>query len=357
MRRLLTFHLLPALVLLAGAPVAAQESLGTPLERARQTFAVADEDADGVLDAQELAKASIGAAEYRAWDVDQSGGLSGDEFLGYYRQLVIDAGKAPGAGLDLEVRRVAKARGEEADRKRKSIGSESASSDVAPSQSAPKGQAPGRTTADKYRRARAALDERLTRAGGRTLTDVGKAQVDTRREVVMDGRLTISSAPATGARTIRPSLTIRESLERVVKNRLEVTDAGPRSGSDAPIPDPVVASARSDELEKLTAVERDRLQRSFDVLEARARSAGWTDEQLAGQKRLLVTRLRDSAEESSKLRERPAGKVEQKSVRKASPTGDRKRGARPPSARGLTVRRRHGNRGSGPGFGGAGPRF
>lgn len=345
-----------ALVLLAGAQAGAQEGASTPLERARQTFAVADADRNGLLDAAELAKASIRPADARKWDADGSGGLSGEEFLGYYRQLVIDAGRSPGSELEREVRRAAKARGEEVDERvgvvpPKRPGDSPVRSDWTPA------PATAATTADKYRRARAALDERLTRAGSRTRSDLGTRQGSASAARRAERGLEDPTVRPPAGGTVQPSSAIRERLNRIRTPGPGKVETREGAGAEAPTPERPRPAAGEDAPTQLTPEERARLQRSFDVLEARARSAGWSTEQLEGLKRQLVERLRESGKRGKRGAEQLEGKQgasrEQRTPAGVGPKG----GAKRSETSGSTERPRAGSRGSGRGGGGGGPRY
>jgi hypothetical protein len=163
-----TAALLLSLHFTTPAVARAREQTRTPLDRAAATFRVADADANGVLDADEISKAAIHASAARQWDQDSSGDLSRDEFLVYYRQLLLDAGKAPGPEFEREARRILK-----------DLASRAAERARTARERDPRGSAPPvavtatDSTADKYRRARAALSERLRRMQGRAPSSLG----------------------------------------------------------------------------------------------------------------------------------------------------------------------------------------
>jgi len=243
-----------AVLLLPPGLSGAQERSRTALDRASSTFAVADVDGDGRLDAQELAAASIRARVVTRWDEDRDRHLSRDEFLLYYRQLVIDAGRPLGREFVAEAERIRKVREGRAPQGAVPEPRPGAEGEPARAAESPLSR-PRRpiTTAEAYRRARAALEERLTRArrerSGRTL-EVGGA----RRALGWGG---------TGG--LNPGSEIR--------SRLGGTMAAP------------------------SASQHRALERRHALLEARARRAGWTEQQLAGQKLRVLEELRAGEEE------------------------------------------------------------
>ena len=99
------------LALAAPSSLLAQETpKSTPLERADRTFSAADLSGDGKLDLGEMSRASMSRTVLQSWDEDGNRSLSRDEFLSYYRQLMVNAGQAPGDDLDREIRRIDAAR-------------------------------------------------------------------------------------------------------------------------------------------------------------------------------------------------------------------------------------------------------
>lgn len=178
----------------------AQETPKSNLSRAKRTFGVADQNSNGRLEASELSRASISGQALRAWDEDGNGSFSEDEFLMFYRHLLKNSGQVPGSELDQEAKRIEQARaaakkkraeqarkqgaGQSTDQKAKSKGTAddkgtevvsqpSQGAGVAgklpvkptPIQSSSTGSATGTSTVEKYRRAQAALNERIKKSG------------------------------------------------------------------------------------------------------------------------------------------------------------------------------------------------
>jgi len=91
---------------LAGEAVAQERSTSSPLRSARTTFAAADLDKDGRLDPREASRASIQSADFARYDADADRALSQDEFLLFYRALLIRSQRATGPDLDREAARI-----------------------------------------------------------------------------------------------------------------------------------------------------------------------------------------------------------------------------------------------------------
>ncbi len=293
--------ILAVLLLLPGL-AGAQEQPRTALDRARGVFAAADADGDGRLDGEELAAASIRTAVVGRWDEDGDRHLTRDEFLLYYRQLLVDAGRPLGRDLVEESERIWKARaGESAGRER---GDPAAGSKVRPGAAgeptmpAERPQRPA-STAEAYRRARAALEERLTRArrersrtaleahgAGRVPGRSGSGVLHPSSEVRSRLGGTMALSPDSGA-LAAPRSVLRGTVERA---DLQVESRGPAPRSSARrVPEEPAPAPPS-------AAERRALERGHALLEARARRAGWSEQQLAGQKLRLLEVLRAGKE-------------------------------------------------------------
>lgn len=103
-----------ALLLLGAAARAAgplpdgQVAGGTGLERARKTFAAADKNGDGRIERAELelARVKVGGDEFAARDLDGDKLWSRDEFVLWYRGLLIAGRQRPAADLDAEAARI-----------------------------------------------------------------------------------------------------------------------------------------------------------------------------------------------------------------------------------------------------------
>lgn len=90
----------------------AQES--DVLAKVRRTFAHADSNGDGLLDPTEAKAATIPSADFLAHDHDGDRRLSGDEFLVYYRGLLVGAGQDVPAQLSRRAERIEAARAQAA---------------------------------------------------------------------------------------------------------------------------------------------------------------------------------------------------------------------------------------------------
>lgn len=103
------------------APGAAQIERGAgQLERARATFTAADRDGDGGLDAREIRAAGIPGLAAASHDVDADGRIVLDEFLVYYRRLLVNARRTVEPELEAAVRSVLAERQRQAERARDS---------------------------------------------------------------------------------------------------------------------------------------------------------------------------------------------------------------------------------------------
>jgi len=103
--------LLGASALLLMSTVQAQRpSPGGTLERARHLFSQIDTDQDGVLSAVEAGRTKIPTRDFVNSDTDRDRKLSGDEFLVFYRKLLVKGGKSVGTSLNAEVSRIQAAR-------------------------------------------------------------------------------------------------------------------------------------------------------------------------------------------------------------------------------------------------------
>src|SRR4029078_1863427 len=91
---------------LAAQPLFAQRTEPqNSLARARAVFDLADANKDGKLDFEELSKQRlpIKKSEFDAMDADKSASWSRDEFLVYYRRLLLSNRQRPSAELESEV--------------------------------------------------------------------------------------------------------------------------------------------------------------------------------------------------------------------------------------------------------------
>lgn len=82
------------------------------LGRARSTYDASDTNRDGKVTIEEFArqKLTIQKADFDAMDVDKNGAWSRDEFLVYYRRILINSGQRAADDLEAEVARIQAAR-------------------------------------------------------------------------------------------------------------------------------------------------------------------------------------------------------------------------------------------------------
>jgi hypothetical protein len=308
---LLTAGLLGALLL--SGPSWAQESPEelTPLDRATRTFAAADLDRDGLIELDELKQASISTSVLKTWDEDGSSSLSKDEFLGYYRRLMVNAGLPPGEELNAEVKRIeaeqttrkeraARQRAQEEQEAKQKEGEPAAESTRPASTGTSAG---GESTLEKYKRAQAALNQRLAAArasrevaseqqqallerargasaGSQPTTNAGGAS-ETARE-----RLARAQAALDGR--ARGSNATREQLARA-KARLEdranrKVGAAGSAGAGGEQAAPAAPGAQL----------RSKLERASDQLAERAASGDMTREQQQALQAALEERARQA---------------------------------------------------------------
>ncbi len=93
-------------LLTASALGAAGQEPATGLSRTRQTFRAADRDGNGRVALREAIRGKIPAADFAREDHDQDANLSRDEFVLYYRQLLVRAGRAIASDLEFEAARI-----------------------------------------------------------------------------------------------------------------------------------------------------------------------------------------------------------------------------------------------------------
>jgi len=241
------------------------------LSRAENTFRVADADRSGLLEAAELARAQISAESVRTWDADGDGRLSRDEFVVLYRYLLVQSGQVPGSGLEAEAQRIEGARAVEARLEAQRAGKDAA-------KGAREAEARGPSTAEIYRRARAALDERLKRNEGRSSPSRSAAgPAESLRSSLGRARSVVhEKAVEAGASRARVQHT-QDSLNR--RARQVLGDSYPTTLSPK-------------EAEGVTASLRERLEEKLRALRDRARAAGWSVEQYSVERRRMLKRAK-----------------------------------------------------------------
>lgn len=158
MKQLSRLPVLLALCLLT-PEARAQHPRRTNLARAANTFQIADADRDGVLGGAELKRASIHPRVYGIWDKDLDGKLSKDEFLLYYKQLLLNSKQVPGPEYEKEAQRILKFQQAEVAKRIDEAREKAAVQAAERTANARKA-----STAEKYRKAQAALDERIKAA-------------------------------------------------------------------------------------------------------------------------------------------------------------------------------------------------
>ena len=186
---LLSSSLLPA----AGAQRAESEGL----QKIRRTFVEADRNADGLLDPAEAKRATIPSADFVSQDHDGDRKLSEDEFLLYYRQLLVGAEQKIDADIDREAARIANVRAKQAAEAARRE-AEAARRAAAEKQAAGGGErlVLSKNVAEKLKRAESALDAMVARGTlSREEADAKRAVLRRRAEAV-SGR---SRVPAEGA--------------------------------------------------------------------------------------------------------------------------------------------------------------
>ncbi len=300
--RLLTATLLSGLTLSAAQ---AQESArANPLQRANRTFAAADLNRDGRIDSAEASKASISSSVLKSWDKDVDQTLSKDEFLSYYRQLMVNAGQEPGVELDKEVKRIeaaSKAR-EERDARKKEREEARAT--------ARKG-AEAESTIEKYKRAQSALSDRLRRAGASGDVAAKRQELLKQRARSANGtaRLTGHDVGATETareRLARAQAALEErarnagsSREQLARAQAKVEQRARNSAGTTPASGATATSGASASTrvgDDRSAELRKKLARANEALVERAQAGDMTREQQQALKQKLEERARNAAQ-------------------------------------------------------------
>lgn len=355
MKRPKQLTLLILLSLLSSSDALAQDARSTHLTRANKTFEAADVDGNGSLNASELSRASISGNSLRTWDKDRSGSFSRDEFLMFYRHLLVKSGQKPGDEFETEAKRIEKLQNEEAKKRAEAARKAKAAGE------ATEKRAETLTTAEKYRRAQEALNERIKKLG--TNNEAGSSA----RELLGSRGRSVGAQPLGKPETSRGGLSesVRARLARVqgahedrarntgvgrgpverANDSLADRAANSLGGEKGAEPENSLADklkrARDDvakkaaasvagrarvrhtqesltqrarqtvgvayvtelsdkELESLPESARQKLRVSMEELAKRARAAGWTIEQFDLEKRRLVKRAKDAEADSKK---------------------------------------------------------
>ena len=93
-------------LLLASAARAQESRPAVSLERVQATFRSADRDQDRSITPREASRAGIPIRDFVRHDADRDRRLSSDEFLLYYRYLLVKAGRSVSVSLETEASRI-----------------------------------------------------------------------------------------------------------------------------------------------------------------------------------------------------------------------------------------------------------
>ena len=255
------------LCLLLSVLAPAQVGNPTPHERASHTFAAADRNLDGVLDAREIAQVSIPPSAAKTSDHDQDGNLSKDEFLMYYRQLMVNAGQAPGAELNTAARRIESWRRAEEARAAERRAREKELAELRRKQTTKE------TTAERLRRAQEALRERVRQA------DESSEATETSTDRIAE-RAREALGAGSGAADAGASAATAKRLAR----------AGAALGGSSAPPEGSGSGSGSGNRAGSNRVD---LARALLALEKRAQDGGWTREQYDRERKALIERARN----------------------------------------------------------------
>jgi len=190
--------------LLAAAPLtAASLQEGTGLEEIRKTFDAADRNADGFLDPAEAKRATIPSADFLGQDHDSDRKLSEDEFVLYYRELLVGAKQKVAADVERESKRITDARAKRAAEEARRRKVEATRREAAAKQAEQKGTPVvlSKSVSEKLKRAESVLDAMVARGDLTPEAADAKREVLRRRAEAVSGRSrarTQGAKPATG---------------------------------------------------------------------------------------------------------------------------------------------------------------
>ena len=308
---LLTAGLVGAVLLSSSGLAQESQEEMTALERASRTFAAADLDRDGLIEPEEMKQASIPSSVLKTWDEDASSSLSKDEFLGYYRRLMVNAGLTPGAELDAEVKRIeadqaarkeraARQRAQEAQKEQETKTAGESGGGASGRPTPPAAPSGGESTRAKYERAQAALNERLRAA--RASREVASEE----QKALLERARASSGAGSSSGSSLGASETARERLARA-----QAALEGRARGSNATREQLARAQARLEDRAKrkvgaegsesqaeaadASADLRSKLDRANAELTKRAQSGDMTREQQQALQEALKDRARNAA--------------------------------------------------------------
>jgi polyhydroxyalkanoate synthesis regulator phasin len=210
--------------LLGGTAHGQEPAAQIDLSRVRSTFRAADTDKDGTLDAGEVKAAGIPGTDFLSQDVDKNGSLSGEEFVTYYRQLLVRAGRTVAKDIDTEVARIQAARRtQQAKDAQKGPQSDAPKGDAKP---AVRGPAAGRRgTDERLARAKAALDGKR---------DDVRVQKSTDDERVAAARDQATAERVQAARDERRAERVQDARDEKTAERIEAAREAVGGGSEAP---------------------------------------------------------------------------------------------------------------------------
>ncbi|MCA8980438.1 MAG: hypothetical protein H6831_01815 [Planctomycetes bacterium] len=160
----------------AALPATAQAAESEGLQKIRRTFSQADRNADGFLDPAEAKRATIPSADFVGQDHDGDRKLSEDEFLLYYRQLLIGAEQKVDADVDREAARIQDVRAKQAAEAARREAEEARRAEA--EKRAEERVVLSKNVSEKLRRAEAALDSMVARG------KLTQAEADEKREVL-----------------------------------------------------------------------------------------------------------------------------------------------------------------------------